>query len=147
MTTKAAGGTITGILALTLEATVALNRGDPVHITGDYTCAKADGTKPVVGFVSVANRRYGTFAEGKAGSYPVNAVPGDVTVEAIGFMVLTLVAGTGGVTAGAPVAVGAAGIIVAAGAGTSTFGVALETATAGNKFDVLVGGHFTVTAP
>lgn len=147
MTTKAAGGKITGLLALTLEAQSALNVGDPVHITGDYSCDKADGTKPVVGFVSVANRRRGTFAEGKAGVYPVNAVPGDVTVEAMGYMVMTLVAGTGGVTAGAPVAIGAAGIVVASGAGTARMGTALETATAGNKFDCLVGNVGLVTAP
>ncbi len=139
MTTKAAGGKITGLLALTLEAQSALNVGDPVHITGDYSCDKADGTKPVVGFVSVSNRRRGTFAEGKAGMFPVNAVPGDVTVEAIGLMVLTLTIGTGGVTAGAAFGVGAAGAILPAGTGVSNVGVALETATAGNKFDGLIG--------
>lgn len=139
MTTKAAGGKITGLLALTLEAQSALNVNDPVHITGDYMCDKADGTKPIVGFVSVANRRRGTYAEGKAGLYPVNAVPGDVTVEARGYMVMTLTAGTGGVTAGNLVGVGAAGAILAPGAGVANMGIALESATAGNKFDCLVG--------
>jgi hypothetical protein len=139
MTTKAAGGKITGLLALTLEAQSALNVGDPVHMVGDYMCDKADGSKPVVGFVSVANRRRGLFSEGKAGVYPVANVPGDVTVEARGYQVLTLTAGTGGVTDGALVGIGAAGTAVATGTGVATIGIALESAAAGAKFDCLIG--------
>lgn len=149
MTTKAAGGKITGLLALTLEAQSALNVGDPVHMVGDYMCDKADGTLPVVGFVSVRNVRRGTWnanqASNQAGLYPVANVPGDVTVETPGFMVLPLVAG-GAITAGHRVGVTAAGAIVDVGnsaaaipAGTTVIGVALEGATGvGVLFDCLI---------
>lgn len=134
MTTKSAGGKITGLLAITLEAQVALNVGDPVMVTGPYECGLADGTKPVVGFVSVANktRQAGT------GNFPVNKVPGDVTVEARGVMVLRRTSG-GIFAAGANVGIGAGGALVAAGAGVATIGIALMAATAaGQKVDVLV---------
>lgn len=149
MTTKASGGKITGLLALTLEAQSALAVGDPVHIVGDYMCDKADGSLPVVGFVSVRNVGRGTVlppnANPNAGFYPVANVPGDVTVEALGLSVRTLTA-SGAVTIGHRVAIGAAGTVVDGGAsgaapgGTAIVGIALEAASgAGVTFDVLVG--------
>lgn len=140
MTTKAAGGKITGLLALTLEAQVALNVGDPVMVTGPYECGLADGTKPVVGFVSVANKMR------QAGAYPVNKVPGDVTVEARGYMVRSITSG-GAITAGAPVGIGAGGALLAVGAGVARIGIALMPAAgAGTKVDVLINGSDTVGA-
>jgi hypothetical protein len=146
MTTQASGGKITGILALTLQAQSALNDGDPVHIVGDYECDVADGTKPIVGFVSVRNVRRGstlTGANPNAGFYPVANVPGDVTVEARGFMVLTLTA-SAAVAAGAMVGISGARTVVswtgATPAATTPVGIALEPASgAGVTFDVLVG--------
>lgn len=89
MTTKLAGGKITGILALTMEASEALVVGDPVHVDDDYSVAKADGTKPILGNVSVANVK----REANSGRYPVSNVPGDVTVEARGFSVRRMTSG------------------------------------------------------
>lgn len=133
MTTKSAGAKITGLLALTFEASVALNVRDFVHVTGDYTVAKADGTKPVVGHVSVANK-----GRGSDGAYPVSQVPGDVTVEARGLYVHTGIAGAA-ITAGVGVGIGAANTIVPTGAGVAEIGIALTgTTAAGQDIDVLV---------
>lgn len=148
ITTKASGGKITGLLALTLEAQSALQVNDPVHIVGDYMCDKADGTKPIVGFVSVRNVGRGTSLTGgspNAGFYPVAAVPGDVTVEARGLMVQPLTA-SAAITAGHRVGVTTAGVVVDAGdlsgavpATTAVIGIALEPASgAGVTFDVLI---------
>lgn len=132
MTTKASGGKITGLLALTMEATAALAVGDPVHVSADYTVAKADGTKPVLGHVSVANKKR------LAGAYPVDNPGGDVTVEARGFSVRTIVSG-GIIAVGSEVGHGAAGALLAAGAGVSTVGIALMGAAgAGTSIDVLI---------
>lgn len=134
MVVKASGGKITGLLALTLEAQVALNVGDPVMVTGPYECGLADGTKPVLGFVSVANKQ----RQAGTGNFPVNKVPGDVTVEARGVMVRRMTSG-GIFAAGANVGIGAGGALLAAGVGVATIGVALMAATAANqKVDVLV---------
>lgn len=129
MTTKSAGGKVTGILALTLEGQEALAIGDPVHITGDYECEKADGTKPVVGYVSVANVKRSTTT----GFYPTANVPGDVTVEAFGWSVRTFVSG-GAITAGTKVGVSATSKLEAAD-GTNDVGIAL-TGAAGVDEDV-----------
>lgn len=132
MTTKAAGAKITGLLALTCEATEALNVKDPVHVTANYTVEKADGTKPVLGIVSVANK-----GRGADGAYPVSKVPGDVTVEVPGFSVLRLVSG-GAIDAGEEVGIDVNGLLVAAGAGVRTIGLSLtSTAGAGLDIDVL----------
>lgn len=132
MTTKSAGAKITGLLALTFESEVALNVKDPVHVTANYTVAKADGTKPVIGIVSVANK-----GRGADGAYPVPKVPGDITAEVPGFSVLRLVSG-GAIPAGVEVGIGAAGTLVVAGAGVRTIGVSLtSTAGAGADIDVL----------
>lgn len=134
MTTKTQGGKITGILALTLESTVALAVGDPVHVIDDYEVEKADGSKPILGHVSVANVQ----REAGTGRWPVSAVPGQVTVEARGFSVRTITSG-GAITAGAEVGHGAAGALLAAGGGVATIGIALMGAAgAGTKIDVLV---------
>lgn len=110
MTTKGAGGRITGLLALTLEAQVALEKGDPVMITGDYECGLANGTKPMMGTVSVANKEP---VRGVA-TRPAQ-VPGDVTVEARCFYVRTLIA-AGAIAAGVGFRHAAAGAIVAVAA-------------------------------
>lgn len=133
MATKRPGGKITGLLALGFESQVALQKRNPVHIVGDYQVALADGTKPVVGVVSVPNvKRLGR-------EYPVANIGGDVTVEVRGLFVETITSG-GAIAAGVEVSVGAAGIYVATGtAGSSpAVGIALEPATgAGQKIDVL----------
>ena len=134
MATKQAGGKITGLLALTLEAQVALDVGDPVMVTGPYECGLADGTKPVVGLVSVANvTRNGP-------NYPVANVPGDVTVEARGLYVAEMTSG-GAFAAGALVGIGAGGALLAAGVGVENIGIALMAATgAAEQVDVLITG-------
>lgn len=94
MTTKLSGGKITGLLALSCEAQYAGEIGDYVHVTGDYEVNLADGTKPTLGKVSVANKK-------RVGSdFPVADNPGPVTVEARGLFVDTVVSG-GVIAAGA----------------------------------------------
>lgn len=136
MTTKKAGGRISGAINLTLEATVALAVGDPVHLTDDYTCVKADGSKPVVGHVVTANVKRTSSATD--GSYPVALTPGDVAVEARGFAVQVFTAGASAITAGTLVGWGALSTLVPAGGGVATIGIALMTVEAGEKVDVLV---------
>lgn len=137
MTTTTAGGKITGLLALTCLTDVALAVGDFVHLVGNYKVALADGTKPVLGHVSVRNVK--RTSSPTSTSYPVAATPGgQVTVETPGFYVKTHVAGAGGVTAGTDVGIGAAGALLTAGAGVRTIGVALTTGAAGAAVDVLV---------
>lgn len=135
MTTKLSGGKITGLLALSLEAEYAGEIGDYVHVTGDYECNLADGTKPTLGKISVSNK-------GRVGSdYPVAVNPGPVTVEARGLFVDTVVAG-GVVPAGSaigpdPANPGRKFVAVALGA-ASAVGIALTGAGAANsKFDAL----------
>lgn len=132
MTTKSAGGKITGLLALTFEAQVAMEVGDPAMIVGDYEVGVADGSKPVVGFVSVAN-------VGRNGPlYPVPNVPGDVTVEARGFYVRRFTSG-GAFAAGVDVGVNATGDLVAVGAGVARVGVSLMAAGGvGEDVDCLI---------
>jgi len=132
LATKTAKGKITGLLALTCEGAVALNVGDPVMVSAAYTVILCDGTKPCLGNVSVANVKRGTD-----GQYPVVNPGGDVTVEALGLYVRTVSSG-GIIGAGAQVGYGAGGILVVAGAGVSTVGIALMPATAaGQLIDVL----------
>lgn len=132
MTTKRSGGRITGLLALTLEAQVALEVGDGVHVTGDYECALSDGTKPTVGNVSVANKapQFGAATRDPE-------VPGEVTVEALGFYVKTVTAGAA-ITAGVGVAYAPAGLVPVGTAGAGgQVGIALMGAALGAKLDVL----------
>lgn len=135
MATKTAGGRITGHLALTLEAGVALQEGDYVMLTGDYTCGLADGTKPVIGHVSVRNvKRVSTATTDE---YPVGNPGGDVTVEARGWNVHTKAAGAA-FAAGVDVGVNAAGALVPVAAGVAKVGVSLMASTgAGVLVDVL----------
>lgn len=136
MTTKRSGGRITGHLALTCEAAVALQIGDYVHLTGDYTVGLADGTKPVIGHVSVRNVKRTSTAT--SNEFPVGAPGREVTVEARGFDVHVRTAG-GAFAAGADVGVNATGALVAVGAGVAKVGVALIAATAaGQRVDVLM---------
>lgn len=132
MTTSAAGGKITGLLALTMVGTAALAVGDPVHVSADYTVVKADGTKPVIGHVSVSN------VKRVAGAYPVGNAGGDVTVEARAFYIRTIVSGAA-ITVGTEVGIGASNTLVPAGSNVATIGVALMGAGAsGTPIDVMV---------
>lgn len=93
MATKTVGGKITGLLALTCEAQVDLEIGDNVMLTGPYEVELADGTAPVLGRVSVANK-------GRVGAtFPDHITPGDCTVEARGWYVAKCVSGAA-ITAG-----------------------------------------------
>lgn len=131
MTTKTAGGRINSRMGLTFEATVALEIGDKVEVSNDYTVIKATGTKPVIGRVTVANKTR------VAGAFPVNQVPGDVTVDVRGSMVSKETA-FGALTAGTEVGFDADGRVKAAGAGVATVGVALMTVTTqGDAIDIL----------
>jgi hypothetical protein len=133
LTTKRSKGRITGLLALTLEAQSALEVGDAVIVTGDYECDVPDGTSPIIGHVSVANKEP---TRGTATRDP--QVPGDVTVEAMGWYVRTFIA-NGAITAGTLVGVSAASPreVVTAGAGVTNVGIALMTVADGDEVDVL----------
>jgi hypothetical protein len=136
MTTKRSGGEITGLLALTMEATVATDVGDYVMVNGDYTVALADGSKPVLGKVGTSNKkRISTVMGTSVGNANV---PGDVMVEARGLYVDTVLAG-GAFAAGVEVGVGAGNTVVAAGVGVATIGISLMASTgAGDDVDILV---------
>lgn len=136
MATKRSGGKITGLLALTMEAQVATDVGDFVHIVGDYEVALANGSKPVLGHVSVSNKKRVSNVMGT--SVGNDKVPGDVTVEARGFYVKKVLAG-GAFAAGVDVGIGAGNTVVAAGAGVATIGISLMASTgAGDDVDILV---------
>jgi len=136
MTTTSAGGKITGFIALTFSTDEVLAEGDPVHVVGDYEVAKADGTKAIVGYVSVPS-----YTRGPSG---LTAAAGQVTVEAIGFSVMTVNSGAA-IAAGAEVGVGAAKKYVTSAASTARIGVALTAASgASQKIDVLVQGGAVV---
>lgn len=110
MTTKRSGGNITGLLALTVEQTEECEPWTAVHVTGDYEVEPADGTKPILGLVSVG--AYGRVGTGLGTSVGNPIVPGQITVEAIGLMVRRLTLG-GTVAAGVEVGVNADNEIVA----------------------------------
>lgn len=136
MATLKAGGRISSFVKLTLQADgVALLEGDPVHITTTYKCVKADGSKPVVGWVNVANtKRLATGGDLGADT------GGDVSVESPGTAVVTTKSG-GAVAAGIRVGVNAAGKIAAVGAGVATVGISLSSTTAVDQdIDVLLIG-------
>lgn len=135
MTTKAAGGKITGLLALTCEAQEAIAIRNFVHLVGDYEVEIADGTKPILGAVSVANKH----RDPATGAYPANKVPGDVTVEARGFWVGVYTSGAA-IEAGELVGtVNGISVVPADTVGASEVGIALTSAVgAGEAVDVLV---------
>ena len=136
MTTKLAGGKITGLLALTMEATVALDVGDLVHVNGDYTVTLADGTKPILGRCSVANK--GATATPMSRTVGTPVVPGDVTIEARGISVEEFVS-DGVFAAGVEVGTADGTTVVALGAGVQKIGISLLASTAaGESVDVLI---------
>jgi hypothetical protein len=137
MATKRAGGRITGHIALTCEADVALQIGDYVHLTGPYTVGIADGTKPVLGHVSVRNVKRTQTAT--SDTFPVGAPGQDVTVEARGFDVHTKVS-AGVFAAGDPVGASGTGGLVGVAIDSPAFvGIALTDSTAaGQQVDVLM---------
>lgn len=130
--TSQAGGKISGLLALTFEATVALVANDPVHVVGDYQVAKADGSKPIVGSVDVGNvKRAG-------GVYPSANTPGTCTVEARGIAVRKYKSGAA-VAAGIRVGFNNVQKIVAMGAGVAEAGISLMGAGAADvDMDILI---------
>lgn len=138
MATKRSKGRITGLLALTMEAQVALKRGDWVSIVGDYEVGLADGTKPVLGSISVSNTR-GRTSTVMGTEVGVPVVPGDVTVEARGFYVKTEQATGGAFAAGVAVGINADSELVAVAEGVAEVGISLMASTgAGDEADVLV---------
>lgn len=132
MTTKTSGGRITGLIALSMEAEVALNVGDAAMGSGDYECILATSAKPVIGHVSVANK-----APTRGTATRAAEVPGPVTVEARGFYVRRVTAG-GIIAGGDPVGYDAAGALVTVLIGAANeCGVALTGGAAAAKIDVL----------
>lgn len=142
MTTKTAGGKITGLLALTVESggsySAAVN--DWVELSADYVCVLATGTKQVLGRVSVKNVKRTSSATST--SFPVANPGGPLTVEVAGFAVYTEVADAT-IVAGDIVVIGAAGVTKAIATGVvpsateKIIGIALTSATATNTFDLL----------
>lgn len=136
MTTKTPGGKITGLLALTCEGAAGLQVGDFVHLTGPYTVNLADGTKPVLGMVTVRNVK--RVNDQWSTTVGVANPGGQVTVEVAGFYVTRKAAGAA-IAAGAACGIGAGGALLTAGTGVQNIGVALTAATtAGDLIDVLV---------
>lgn len=144
MTTKRSGGNITGLLALTVEQQEECEPWTAVHLVGDYEVEKSDGTKPILGLVSVG--AYGRVGTGLGTSVGNPIVPGQITVEAPGFMVRRLTLG-GTVAAGAQVGINADNELVAytgmpGTAGNSAtvrpLGLALMGGDDGDDIDVLV---------
>lgn len=136
MTTKATGGRITGLLALTCEAQDALDIGDCVQLVGDYEVEAADGTGTLLGVVSVSNKKRVSTVMGTSVG---NAnVPGDVTVETPGFFVRQMRLGAT-LAAGARVGIGAGGQdeVIAVGAGVAECGILLTGGDDGDLADVL----------
>lgn len=133
MTDKNYGGVISSRIALTMEAQSALDIGDPVSVVGPYECDAADSGATFVGVVTKSNKR-------RAGNvHNEDVVPGDVTVECPGSMVLTVVAEVD-IDAGEVVHLSATAGFVPAGDATAVgqrVGLALTSATATNKLDVL----------
>lgn len=136
MTTKRSGGKITGILGLTMEATVGLDVGDWVHVNGDYTVALADGTKAILGRCAVSNKKSVNTPFSR--TVNVDEVPGDVTIEARGIAVEEVTSGAA-IAAGAPVGWNGVAVVAVANDAINRIGTALMAATgAGQKIDVLV---------
>lgn len=133
MTTKATGGKITGLLALTVEAQEALDVGDVVMLTGDYEVNLSDGTG-VLGRVSVSNKKRISGVMGTSVGNP--KVPGDVTVEVPGFFVAQMELGAT-LAAGAQVGTNDGKTVVAVGTGVARIGTLLTGGDDGDLADVL----------
>lgn len=140
MTTKRNGGNITGLLALTVEQQEDIPSWAPCHLVGDYEVETADGSKPILGLVSVT--AHGRTNTGLSSTVGVPIVPGQITVEAIGLMVRRLEL-DGPVEAGRIVGASASGIVQQPSADT---GVAptneVQTVTVTGS---PTGGNFTLT--
>lgn len=145
MATKQSGGKITGLLALTMEAQESIDFNDPIHVVGDYEVEKADGTRPVLGYASVINRgRVGT-AYGTSVNNAV--VPGDITVEARGLMVVEVEAGAP-CDAGVDVAVGSDSLhypAVAGGTPTNEVQTVTEGGSGLTSFTLTFDGETTAS--
>lgn len=144
MTTKLAGGKITGLLALSVEAQAALEIGDPTMITGPYEVGLMDGSRPLLGHVSVANK-------GRSGStFPASIVPGPCTVEALGLYVRTCPAGAD-IDAGEAVGYSAGGLLVPRGFGLGSGGTnevqTLTRTSTGGTITLTFDGETTATIP
>lgn len=145
MTTKTPGHKTTGLLAIPFEAQEALEVGQPVMVTDDYEVEKNDGTKPVIGTVSVPNKKRTSSISGTSVG---NAnVPGDVTVEARGFFIDTTTETGSPFDAGVKVGFGADSKLHAlSSAGTETNEVVTFTVTGsptGGDFKLTFGGDET----
>lgn len=130
MTTTTTKGRVTGALALTMATDQALNVGDFVHVIAPYKVALSDGTKPIIGTVTVRSvKRVNT---GTSASYPVaTTTGGQITVDVKHFMVLTRTTTTA-ITAGQKVGVGSTGALAVYTDGSTTvayIGIALTTTT------------------
>lgn len=139
MTTTTTKGRVTGLLALTCATDLALAEGDMVHLVGPYKVGLADGTKPLLGTVSV--RSVKRVVDAISSTFPVaTTTGGQVTVEALGLMVLTRNAGAA-LSAGQRVGINASGAIVAYAEGSTTvsyLGIALTSPSgAGVEMDIL----------
>lgn len=139
MTTTRTKGRVTGLLAGTFATDLALAEIDPVMVISDYKVGLADGTKPVIGHVSV--RSVKRVVDNFSSTYPVaTTTGGQVTVELRGLMVVTRNAGAI-LAAGVGVGFNSSGALVADGAGVAHYGVLLTASGAvGAEVDVLVGG-------
>jgi len=132
LVTTAAGGKITGLLALTFETDVSLPVGTPVEVDGDYHVTTATGSALVVGTVDVANvARVGAV-------YPSYVTPGVVTVEARGFSVRKYTLG-GTVAAGDGVKWNGSAVVTGGSPDDNGYlGIALTGGNEGDEADVLV---------
>jgi hypothetical protein len=135
MTTTQAGGKITGILALTLATDLALNPGDFVQLIGNYKVGLADGTKPCLGYVSVAALKGTSTATSYGVSRPTTG--SQVTVEVRGLSVKVHAAGAT-IAAGVGGGITSAGALGPDGANIAHVGIALTGGTVGVSIDVLV---------
>lgn len=140
MTTKRSGGNITGLLALTVEQQEECEPWTAVHLVGDYEVEKADGSRPILGLVSVG--AYGRVGTGLGTSVGNPIVPGQITVEAPGFMVRRLTI-DGDVDAGFEVGMSGTDLIQRPGgdAGTSSVNEVQTVTITGTP----TGGTFTLT--
>jgi hypothetical protein len=139
MTTTATKGRITGAIALTCAADVALAVGDHVHVVGPYKVALADGSKTVIGTVTVTSVK--RISTNTTSTFPVATTTGsEVTVDVYAYSVETRLCGAA-CAAGADVGIAADATIKPVAAGVKKIGVALTTTTApGQEIDVLTTG-------
>lgn len=139
MATTSTKGRITGAIALTMATDVALAEGDHVHLVGPYKVALADGTKTVIGTVSVISVK--RVVTNTSSTFPVaTTTGGQVTVDVYGYSVETRLCGAA-CTAGVDVGIAVDGTIKPVNTGVKKIGVALTTTTAaGQEIDILTTG-------